>query len=109
MTTRPIQKAGEEMNRIESLRKKKKLSQEEICKSLGISKKTYYNYVHKDIIPSDVLVRLSNIFQCSIDYLLGTVEYTSIIITDTDNNVLALITKEKTIEHSGYKVLFNED
>lgn len=99
-------KAGEIMNRIESLRKKKKLSQTEICKSLGISKKTYYNYIHKDVIPSDLLICLSNIFKCSIDYLLGTVDYTDIIVIDTDNNVLTVITKEKTIEHSGYKVLF---
>lgn len=97
------------MNRIEFLRKKKNLSQQELCKRLDISVKTYYNYIHKDIIPSNVLICLSDIFQCSTDYLLGTVNYTDIIVADTDDSVLAVITKGKTIEHSGYKVLFSED
>ena len=97
------------MNRIEELRKKKKLLQDDLCKELGISKKTYFNYVRKNIIPSDVLIKLSNIFECSTDYLLGLSDHTDIIITDSKDNVLAVIGKEITIEHSGYKVIFSQD
>ncbi len=74
------------MNRIETLRKKENLTQGELCERLGISKKTYYNYVHKDVIPSDVLIKLSAIFGCSVDYLLG-VKWFHIII----NLILILI------------------
>ncbi|MCM1286288.1 MAG: helix-turn-helix domain-containing protein [Acetobacter sp.] len=96
------------INRIEEIRKRKKLSQTDICKSLKISKKTYYNYVHKDIIPSDVLVKLSNMFECSTDYLLGLSNYTAIIVTDANSNVLAVIEKEKVIEHSDCRIIFSE-
>lgn len=97
------------INRIEEIRKRKKLSQTDICKSLKISKKTYYNYVHKDVIPSDVLIKLSNIFKCSTDYLLGVSNYNSIIVTDADGGVLAVIEKEKVIEHSDCRIFFSED
>lgn len=95
------------MNRIEILRKKKNLSQKELCKRLGISNKTYYNYVNKNVIPSDVLIKLSNIFDCSVDYILGKKNYTDVIFTDSNNNVLAMLTSEKVIEHSGYKIILS--
>lgn len=95
------------MNRIESLRKKENLTQGELCERLGISKKTYYNYVYKDVIPSDVLIKLSAIFSCSVDYLLGVKNYTDVIFTDTEENVLAMITLDKVIEHSGYKIILS--
>lgn len=91
------------MNRIESLRKKENLTQGELCERLGISKKTYY----KDVIPSDVLIKLSAIFSCSVDYLLGVKNYTDVIFTDTEENVLAMITLDKVIEHSGYKIILS--
>ncbi len=97
------------INRIEKIRKKKKLSQTEICKSLKISKKTYYNYIHKNIIPSNVLIDLSNIFECTTDYLLGVSNYTAIVVTNADSDVLAVIDKDKVIEHSDCKVIFSED
>ena len=99
----------EYISRIEKMRKRKKLSQLELCKKIGISQKTYYNYVHTNVIPSDKLIELARIFKCSTDYLLGLSNYTSVIVTDSSNNVLAVIDSEKVIEHSGYKVKFLED
>lgn len=96
------------MNRIETLRKKENLTQGELCERLGISKKTYYNYVHKDVISSDVLIKLSATFGCSVDYLLGVKNYTDVIFTDTEGNVLAMITPNKVIEHSGYKIILSQ-
>lgn len=97
------------MNRIELLRKKKKLSQQEVCERIGVSQKTYYNYVHRNIVPSDVLIHLSELFECSTDYLLGLSNYTSIIVTDLNDKVLAVIDNKKVVEHSEFKVIFSED
>lgn len=58
-------------NRIEQIRKNKRLSIEEFCAELGISRKTYYNYKNGCPIPSDKLIRMSQLSNCSIDYILG--------------------------------------
>lgn len=100
---------GEEINRLEEIRKRKKLSQTDVCKRVGISKKTYYNYVHTDIIPSDKLIRLAELFDCTTDYLIGVSNYTSIVITDLNDDVLAVIDNKSVIEHSDCKVVFLED
>lgn len=56
---------------IEVERKRINLSQEDFSKKLGIERKTYYNWLTKGNIPVPILIRLSEIFDCSIDYLLG--------------------------------------
>ena len=91
------------------MRKRKKLSQTELCQRIGISQKTYYNYVHTNNIPSIKLIELSKILECSTDYLLGLSNYTSITITDINDGVLAVVGYEKVIEHSDCKVIFSED
>lgn len=60
------------MNRIEERRNELNISINEICKRVGISRKTYYLYskVYKPI-PSDKLLSLSKCLKCSVDYLLG--------------------------------------
>lgn len=97
------------INRIEKMRKRKKLSQTELCKKIGISQKTYYNYIHMNVLPSNKLIELSKLFECSTDYLLGLSNYTSIIVTRPNNSVLAVIDHKKVIEHSDCKVIFSED
>ena len=48
------------------------LTKEEISKKLGITSKTYLGYVRGSRpIPSDVLLSLSRMFGCKVDYLLG--------------------------------------
>lgn len=83
--------------------------QSEVCKRVKISKKTYYNYVHSDIIPSNKLIEFSKLFECSTDYLLGVSDYTHILVTDLDNNLFAVIDSKKVIEHSDCKIIFAED
>ena len=56
---------------IEAERKRNGLSQEEFVEKINISRKSYYNWQLKENFPSVVLVRMSNLFNCSIDYLLG--------------------------------------
>lgn len=60
------------MNNIEKIRKKLNISINDLCKSVGICRKTYYLYTVKNKpIPSDKLIMLSECLNCSIDDLLG--------------------------------------
>lgn len=56
---------------IEAERARKQMTQKEISNYLGIERKSYYNWLTKGNIPTTVLLKLSTLFDCSIDYLLG--------------------------------------
>lgn len=60
------------MNRIRQLRDEKNITQEELAKKLNLSSKGIVSMYEKDDRkPSlEVLIKLSDIFDCSIDYIL---------------------------------------
>ena len=60
------------MNRIKQLRDENSITQEELAKKLNLSSKGIVSmYEKEDRKPSlEVLVKLSEIFNCSIDYIL---------------------------------------
>lgn len=61
---------------IKKLRKEYGLSQEELSKRLGIARSSVANYENGQNFPNmDILVKLSEIFNCSIDYILGKSDY----------------------------------
>ena len=56
---------------IEAERVRKGLTKEELAKKLGVSVKTYYNWVNEETdVPSSALLRMSKMFGTDIDYLL---------------------------------------
>lgn len=56
---------------IEAERIRAGMSQSELIKALGYKeRKTYYNWLANGSIPAKVLVKMSEIFNCSADYLL---------------------------------------
>lgn len=58
-------------NRICLIRSRNDLSQNQLADILGITQKTLSNYeTNKTEIPSDILFKLSEIFNVSIDYIL---------------------------------------
>lgn len=58
--------------RIRSLREDKDLTQKEIGKLLNMSQTGYNQYeIGKNDIPTSVLIKLSDFYNTSIDYLLG--------------------------------------
>lgn len=61
------------MNRIKQLREETNITQEELAKKLNLSSKGIVSmYEKEDRKPSlEILIKLSEIFDCSIDYLLG--------------------------------------
>ena len=60
------------MNRIKNLREELNMTQQELADKLEGAKSTVAMYEKGDRKPSlEVLVKLSEIFDCSIDYILG--------------------------------------
>lgn len=60
-----------ELINIEAERGRMQLTKEELSKKLGITSKTYLSYIRGKAIPSDILINMSQIFNCTVDYLLG--------------------------------------
>ncbi len=57
---------------IEAERVRIGMSQDELITRLGYKeRKSYYNWLANGNIPTSVLISMSDIFNCSIDYLLG--------------------------------------
>ena len=60
---------------IRNLRVNKGLNQVELAKILGVTKQSVSNWENENIMPSiDMLVKISNYFSVSTDYLLGLSE-----------------------------------
>ena len=61
--------------RIRDLREDKDLTQKEMAKALNCSQQVYSNYeLGQRDIPTDVLIKLSNFYKVSVDYILGLTE-----------------------------------
>lgn len=57
---------------LKELRKSKKITQEDLAKLVGVERSTVGKWESKNIIPSaDMLIDLSQLFNVSVDYLLG--------------------------------------
>ena len=61
--------------RIRSLREEHSLKQKEIAEILNCSQQVYSNYeLGQRDIPTEILIRLSQYYSVSVDYLLGLTE-----------------------------------
>ena len=61
------------MKNLKIARKNSNLTQKEVASKLGIAPTTYANYeqIETCIPPVDRLIDIANLFDCSIDYLIG--------------------------------------
>lgn len=83
--------------RIKQLREELKLNQEELARKLNISPSTIAMYETNRRQPNyEILENLSNIFGCSLDYLLGKsdIRNPENIEIDTDKIKIGLSTKD---------------
>nr|WP_317438187.1 helix-turn-helix transcriptional regulator [uncultured Enterocloster sp.] len=70
-SSKRAERRREMLTSIEAERVRKGLTKEELAKKLGISVKTYYNWVNEETdVPSSALLRMSKMFGTDIDYLL---------------------------------------
>ena len=57
---------------IEAERARNGYSQEDLIEKLGYKeRKTYYSWLTSGNIPTVVLIKMADMFDCSVDYLLG--------------------------------------
>lgn len=69
------------MNRIKSLREENHITQEELAKKMGLSKGIISLYEKEIRKPSlEILIKLSEIFDCSIDYILCKTDIRNAVI-----------------------------
>lgn len=47
------------------------MSKDSLAEALGVSYRTYYNWEKRGALPSGALVKMSKLFKCTTDYLLG--------------------------------------
>lgn len=63
------------LKNIETERIKKGISKKQLASDIGVSIKTYYNWINETSpIPSTALIKIANLFGTSVDYLLGHIE-----------------------------------
>lgn len=61
---------GKMLNNIEEERVRNRLTKEELAKKLGVSMRTYCNWIKEDTdIPGVALIRLGRMFGTDVDYL----------------------------------------
>lgn len=56
---------------IDAERARRGISNDKLAEDLGVSRKTLYNWLAKGNIPLSALTHMADMFECSIDYLLG--------------------------------------
>ena len=62
----------EMLSSIEAERVRNRLTKEDLAKELGVSTKTYYNWINEETdVPSSALLKMSKVFDVGIDYLLA--------------------------------------
>lgn len=78
--------------RIRQLRQAKRMSQVELSDALNVTKQSVSNWENNNIQPSiDILIRLSQYFSVSTDYILGLDERKYIEITGLTDQEIAHI------------------
>ncbi|MDD3222477.1 MAG: XRE family transcriptional regulator [Clostridia bacterium] len=79
-------------NRLRELRLKFYWNQSQLARRAGVSTSLISSYEKSERFPSlDVLIKLSDIFCCSTDYLLGLEYDQTITIKDLSDNQIRLI------------------
>jgi transcriptional regulator with XRE-family HTH domain len=81
--------------RLKNLRNEKKLTQGDVANKLNIALTTYANYEQGTRNPDwNMLLRLSDIFDCSVDYMIGrTNNRKEVLIPPNEGEIL--LTKAK--------------
>lgn len=103
------------MNRIKFLREELNMTQQELADKLNGAKSTVAMYEKGDRKPSmEVLLKLSEIFDCSIDYLLGKSDIRNpeefnnddlhIALSKEDKGVISDELKDKITEYAKFVI-----
>lgn len=90
------------MNNFKIARKNKKLKQSDVAAELDVTAATVSRYESGDMQPdNNTLIKLANLFECSIDYLLGRAS-NNISLSDDELN---LIKKYRQLDADGKNLI----
>ncbi len=79
--------------RLKELRKKKKLTQEQVAKRINLTKASISGYENNTITPpNDMIVKLALLYGVTTDYILGLDNNESIAISDLTNSQKEIVT-----------------
>ena len=80
-------------NKLKSMRKSQRLTQQQLADRLGVAKSVVSYYENGERFPSyDVLIKISRIFHVTTDYLLGVERKYTIDISDLSESDRAVVT-----------------
>lgn len=86
------------IEKLKELRKNQKLTQKEVADKIGIARTTYVRYEKGEIHPpSEMTVKIANLFNCTTDYLLG--------ISETPTPSKGTTTKNNEMSEDEQKIL----
>lgn len=88
------------MLRLKELRLENEKTQEEMAKILGVSRQVYANHENGINEPSlDMLIKISNHFECSVDFLIGNSDdFGNISVYQTDKHSTLSANEQKIID-----------
>lgn len=85
---------------LKTLRKEKGVTQDYICELLKVSRNCYASWEQGRTEPNvEMLIKLADIFECSVDYLLGRANDVGLVqvsdggLTNIEKNLLAMFRK----------------
>ena len=83
------------MIRLKVLRTIKGVTQKEVAKSIGVSPQSYGYYENEINKPDpEILIKLADYFECSIDYLVGREDDFGIVQSSAPNYALTALESE---------------
>ncbi len=100
---------------LKKLRKDNKVSQQKLADEIGVSQQSINKYENHNIEPDiDTLIKISNFFNTSVDYLIGNTEINRVIenvyeydLNDEEKNLIEnyrkLLTEQKNAIYSVIK------
>lgn len=77
--------------RLREQRKLKKLSQKEMGERLSLSRSAYSHYENGYVPDADTLKKVADILGCTMDYLMGRVDFPAPRLTPEEDEILALL------------------
>ncbi len=84
------------MERLKQLREEKNMTQVRLAIELGVSQETINGYeIGKAVPPADMLVKLANVLDTSVDYILGRTndkKFIKLLKSDLSNQEQEIIT-----------------
>lgn len=78
--------------RLKIERIRKNLSQQNVASLVGVEKSTVSSYESGGITPSpEVLLKLAQVFNVTVDFLLGNDDIKTLVVTDLDDGQVAAV------------------